>query len=542
MFGGMQRVRLKSAEQAIRDGRIDEAFRLAGQTELATTPRGQKILGSLGRRFVERAREHYRAERFTEALLDIGRAQQCGGVQREADELREQVVTVADEVARQSTERRNQLNQARMRIQRGSIAAGRQLLEQLDAHDPAARKLNDKLDAQHKAAKSLIEQAESSIKQNRLDRAAARLVEAVKLDAHDAKLVELEQKLCDLVTRDARAAFDGGSLDRVRRLIDSLQTLGAHHAGRAEIVEMLRLADEAAIKLADGHFEEALTRTNRLMRLAPRNAWVKQAAQELARLDAALLALRSGPLGEAPADARIAGASPKINAKRAITGDQTMTMAMRRPNKAEPKTPGSATTLPSRMLMLIDGGGSFLLLTGHRVSVGRAASGNPADIAIYSDLSERHADIMRVDEDYFLLSPHDVEVAGRRTRHQLLRDGDRVVLSRRAKFAFHLPDRKSASARIDLSDSTRLPHDVRRVVLFQRTAMMGMGAGYHIECRAAAGGLVLFERAGGLCVRGRGGAGAEARSVELGESVEIDGVSFVVKEWTTPTSGVEGII
>lgn len=536
MFGGMQRVRLKSAEQAVRDGRIDEAYRLAGQSELATTPRGQKILGTLGRCFVDRARGHYRAERFTEALLDIGRAQHCGGVQREADELREQVVAVADDVARQSTERQNQINQARMRIQRGSIAAGRQILEQLDADDPAAKKLSDKLDVQHQAAQSLIEQAESFIKQGRLDRAAARLVEATKLDAHNATLVELEQKLCDQVTRDAWAAFDGGSLDRVRRLIDSLQTLGVHHAGRAEVVEMLRLADEAAIKLADGQFEEALTRTNRLMRIAPKIGWVKQAAQELARLDAALLSLRSGPLGEAPVGGKIAGAN-RVNG-----GDATVTAAMRRPVNPPANSPGIATSLPSRLLMLIDGGGSFLLLTDHRVSVGRAASGKPADIAIYSDLSERHADIMRVDEDYFLLSPHDVEVAGRRTRHQLLRDGDRVVLSRRAKFTFHLPDRKSASARIDLSDSTRLPHDVRRVVLFRRTATMGGGAGHHIECRAPSGGLVLFERAGGLYVRGRGGANADARSVELGESVEIDGVNFVVKEWTTPTSGVEGFI
>ena len=93
-----------------------------------------------------------------------------------------------------------------------------------------------------------------------------------------------------------------------------------------------------------------------------------------------------------------------------------------------------------------------------------------------------------------LLSSQDVEVGGKRTRHQLLRDGDRVVLARRAKFTLRIPNRKTSSARLDLSDSTRMPNDVRRVIMFKQTAMIGRGANCHVTCNGAARDLVLWNQ------------------------------------------------
>ena len=188
---------------------------------------------------------------------------------------------------------------------------------------------------------------------------------------------------------------------------------------------------------------------------------------------------------------------------------------------------------------MVDGGGSYLLLCKDRASIGRAATSRPADVPIFSDLADHHAEIARVGDDYFLLSGHDVEVGGKLTRHQLLHDGDRVVLGRKAKFTFRVPSRKSTSATLDLSDTSKLPNDVRRVVLFERNAMVGFGPGFHVQCRMARNPLVLFVRDGALWVRlsGRGRPGPEAVRLELGKTVEIDGVSMVAKPWSSGPGG-----
>ena len=56
--------------------------------------------------------------------------------------------------------------------------------------------------------------------------------------------------------------------------------------------------------------------------------------------------------------------------------------------------------LPRRLLFRIDGVGSFLLIRGDRVSIGRAGGG--ADLELQSDLAERQAEIIRAAEDYSL--------------------------------------------------------------------------------------------------------------------------------------------
>ena len=200
---------------------------------------------------------------------------------------------------------------------------------------------------------------------------------------------------------------------------------------------------------------------------------------------------------------------------------------------------GSPSSLPDALLLLIDGGGSFLLHRGNRISLGRAATQRPADVPIFSDLSERHAEIARVEDDYFLFASKEVEVGGRKTRHQLLRDGDRVVLGRRAKFTFRLPSRRSGSAVLEMSDSTRLPNDVRRVVLLRQTATIGFGRSVHVSCSGVDRELLLFERAGRLWIRAqnRAEAGADARPISIGQPVESAGVSLVIEPWQIRSPG-----
>jgi len=523
MFGGLLSVRIKAAERALRDGRLDDALRMAEEAEIAGHARGGKLRHDLGRALLERARAHYRAERFTEALLDLGKAERCGAAEGEVAELRAQVTVVAREVARQDADRRRRVEQAQRHVAGGSLAAGKQMLQSV-AGDVEVERMRQDIQKREQRVQDLLAQAESLLAQQRVEAAADHLQRAMAIDAHHAAALRLESKICAQAHQEARAAFAGGRLQRARAELAVLGQLGRSDDARADLDELLTCAEDASRALLAGQFDEVRQRLRRLQSLAPEVAWIQEAAEHAARLDSALLALRSGPLAD--------GFRPAAG-KGADALGETLPMP-----RATPAAGAPADSLPTSLLLLIDGGGSYLVHRGQRLSVGRAATSDPADLPIYSDLSARHAEVMRVEDDYFLLGAHEVEVDGRPARQQLLRDGDRVVLARRAKFTLRMPSRRSPSARIDLSDSTKTPHDVRSVILFKHTAIIGRGSDCHITCHSARCNLVLYERGGRLFVRSQGGSEREAAAVVPGRPVEIEGASFSVQPWPVSGPGV----
>ena len=65
----MLTLRLKQAETALKDGRLDEAFDLLHSSEaLRQHRRGQSILTQLTQQLAERGRDHLTAGRLQEAL------------------------------------------------------------------------------------------------------------------------------------------------------------------------------------------------------------------------------------------------------------------------------------------------------------------------------------------------------------------------------------------------------------------------------------------------------------------------------------------
>ena len=265
-----------------------------------------------------------------------------------------------------------------------------------------------------------------------------------------------------------------------------------------------------------------------LERLFPKAGWIGKTIRQLGQAGELNAEIGAGPLAD------LIGSPPAVLRPEPVVSSLNDTVAL-------PGRGHESDSLPNRLLLLVDGGGSFLLLRGDQVSVGRAASSQPADISIFSDLAERHANLARVDEDYFLFSTKDVDVAGRKTKHQLLRDGLRIAMGRKAKLTFRLPSRKSLTAVLDLSDTTKMPNDVRRIVLFHRHATIGQGGHAHMPCRNVSAQLVLFERSGSLWIRsiGNGMADSEAVRMTLGEPIEVAGVGMVLEPWPKNPGGAK---
>ncbi len=530
MLGRLLNTRLRTAENALRQSQLDEAYRIATAPDIREHRRGMALLGQLAERFVERAREHFASDRFAEALCDLDRAESTGFARDRVSELREQINTVAAEVARRQRSRRDRLDQARRRVAEGSLEAGQRILDAASQGDAEADKMKREIQMRDQEASQVFAQARQLLRDGQWITAVERLAKAKSLDPHDPACAKLEAELCDRILKSTRQSLKDGRIERAADELACLGELGKALPSKREIEEILRLIKQAGDALRSGDYDGARQNAMRLGHLAPEIRWVSKVAEQLGSIDKMVTALRAGPLG-AFADASPPAVQPRRTAA-SKPGSLAETVAL--PSTAK------ASALPDRILLLVDGGGSYLLLRKERISIGKAATSNPADVAIFADLADRHAEIARVDDDYFLFSPQEIEIGGKPTRHQLLQDGDRVVLGRKGKFTFRLPNRKSPSATMDLSDTSKLPNDVRRVVLFAKNAMIGYGKGFHMHCQMARNPLVLFERDGALWVRlsGRGRAASDAVRLNLGETIELEGVSMVAKPWSVRPGGM----
>jgi len=537
MFTQLFSIRLKAAEKALREGRWDEAYRLAIAPDLKEHKRAKAVLGELAAPFLERARVHFRADRFGEALADLERAAAGGNLAEQVAELRAHVMTVANEVQRAATARRGEVDAARRRIERGSLEAGKRILDQA-AGQPAVEDL--RLDAARRATEvdDLLRQASSALDAGQWPRAVERLQRARSLDAHHDNVIRLETRLCEAVLGNAREAMKAGRVRCAAEELKSLRSLGDGLAAKRELIDALNAFRESHRALAAHQYADAKRHALTLARLEPDAGWVQEVVRQLESLEDLFTGLVAGPLGDAmnvSPPAKVP-AVPRVPAVAAIRNFEE-TVAL--PYGSQVGT----ARMPNRLLLLVDGGGSYLLLRNERISIGRSACDDPADVPLLSDLSARHAHLQRVDDDFFLFSTRDAEVGGRMVRQHLMRDGDRVVLGPRAKFVFRMPSRRSASAVLDLSDTTRMPQDVRRVVLLAQHATLGNSAKAHVVCRAAGTDLVIFERDGGLWVRRRSNLGevGDVAALALGQPVEIDGVGLTLEHWRPQPTNPPGV-
>lgn len=540
-------VRLKAAENALRDGRLDDAYRLATAPDIREHRRGAAVLSALTEKFIERARDHFRADRFTEATMDLDRAEAGGVKKTEIAELRDHVRTVAAEQKRREQSRHQRINEARKRIEDGSLAGGQRILEEASKGDFDAERLRRAIDDRTDKAATIVKEAEGLIAQGQFATAAQRLRRVRSIDAHYEAAARVETRLCNQVIENARAAIVEGKISRASDELACLGTLGHTLPAKREIGDLLGIAQEAARCVRANRYAEARRHAMSLGRLIPEAKWVAAVVEQIRQVDDNIATLYAGPLGTvgghygggapgrevSPVRSPEAVGSPGRDfAQAEARGSLDDTVAL-------PALTGSDGPLPDRLLLLVDGGGSYLVVRTPQASVGRVASTHPADVPIFSDVAERHANITRVDDDYFLFGAKDVQVGGQSTRHHLLRDGDRIVLGRKAKFTFRLPSRKSPTAVLDLSDTTKMPNDVRRVVLFHRHAIVGAHNNAHIRCRHAGTPVVLFERNGSLWLRLKndGHVDTEPVMLPIGEPVEIAGVSLVLEPWQAGTTG-----
>lgn len=525
MFSDLVFVRLRAAEKALRDGHLDEAYRLVSASDLKDHKRAVAVREGLAEKFLERAKAHFDGDRFREALLDLDKAEAGQSLLAKIAELRGHVKMVMNAMQQDAELHKRKLDEARRRIEQGSLVAGDRILQAIPAVGGEAEYLRNQVQQRVEDASNLLKLAEQLMKQGHFAGAAERIRKAKQRDAHNEATLSLENQLCAKVLGHVRESLLSGKVALAADELNGLGSLGADMPAKREMSDILALLHEAGSAVRAGRYADARASILKLLGAIPGAKWLQLVASRLEQIEQLQLALRASPIVD-----RVRVVNHELGPMR---NDRPLDETMAIPSRA-----AAGSSQPNRLLLLVDGGGSFLIVRSPNASIGRAAADAPADVPLFSDLTERHAAITRVDEDYFLFSDKEIEVGGKRTQRHLLRDGDRVTLGRKAKLDFLVPSRQSTTAVLDLSDTTKMPHDVRRVVLFHRHAMIGAGTSAHLRCRNVSSPLLLFERNGELWVRpkGDGRVDTEARPLRLGAPLEIGGVGLVLSPWKTSAS------
>jgi len=540
MFNRLINVRLKTAEDALSAGRLEEAFELASAPDLAGQKRPARLLEQLVEAFLVRGQERLLSKQFADALADFDRAARCGAPAAAVEEWRDRARRAMQDDHRLQGQKQVALSEARQKLAAGSIAGAADALAKSPIQDADGAAVVGEIERQRIRAEQLLTSARESLKDGHIAEAAKHLAAARMAHARLEGMADIERDVLVAVLKEAGESFNDGRLDRARQELSILGEIGRSNPERIEAEQALKLAQEAADALAADRYAKAGVLLGRLAQIGLKAGWISDVRKQLDAVDDQRRSLLEGPLG------LLLGRNTPIDIDARTVANATLPGPARHavaPPVIAPLRHGAPEEdgrLARRMYLRIDGVGSFLLLRGDRITIGRGGPAATADLQLISDLADRQAEIVRAGEDYFVVSASGVELAGRHVEHALLQDGDRIRFGQRVKLRFARPSLKSPTAVLELGEGVRMANDCKRVILWSGPLLMGGTRECHIPIRGANANLVLLERDGRVLLRAMGPGGRNVE-VAMGMQTEFGDVRLSVQD-VSKSSGVGRVI
>ena len=124
----MRFLRIKQAQSALADGRLDEAFELAQAVDVQEHKQGQQLIGRLTDALVQRGEDHLGRGQLNYALADCNKADKLAGNQSEIAKLRVDICQAMQQKQKLSQDNAVKLAQARDHIENGWLSLGEQML------------------------------------------------------------------------------------------------------------------------------------------------------------------------------------------------------------------------------------------------------------------------------------------------------------------------------------------------------------------------------------------------------------------------------
>jgi len=501
-------LRIRQAECALADGRLDEAFEIAQTEEIRRHHHGQKLIGRLARALVQRGQENLAGHRFQPALTDCNKAEKLAGTLPEIAQLRAAVcdAIVRDQQAQQHEALR--VAQAKQHIDNGWLSVGGRILDEAPAGDGRAEMARQELAAARLKTEDVIAKAEQALTSGDIEGAMEIARGATIAQSHNGRAGEVLRLIRTKAIERIRADLDQGRVDRARTLLLRLQPLGKDGTEVTELNDALAWCRQAAQHVMAGRPNMALPLLRKVKTVCPTARWLDAAIADAKRAAEAYEELDAGPLGlAATGDSKCGVRNAECGIEPAPAGNPPSALRI-------PPSGGSETgDMPAKFVLQVDGVASFMVFRDARVTVGPISSSVRPMLALIADPNMPVVMLERVEGDYFVRSQTPIDVNGQSVTEKLLGDGDRITLSPRCVIRFALPNPASTTAVLTVSGARLNRPDIRQIILMDRDILIGPYANDHIRTEQVKEPLALFAQNGRLLCRTK-------------DDILVDGASF----------------
>jgi len=507
-------LRIRQAECALADGRLDEAFEIAQSEDIRRHRHGQRLIGGLTRALIRRGQENLTAGQFQPALTDCNKAEKLAGNTSEIAKLRAAVCSEILKTQQGHEQEALRVAQARQQVDNGWLSVGERILEAAPSAHEQAKRLRQELAAVRLQTEDAVAKARQALKQGDIEQAIDLARSAQLARNKNGQVAELRRQISRRVLEHVRTHMEQGRIDRAQSLMQRLAPLGEDGSEIAELRRALIQCHRAAEFIAAGKPTAALPLLRKVKTICPAARWLEVSLAEVKQAAEALEELDAGPLGLSIADAAAGQESwdvvPNEDAV-ALEPDTQQGSAMVERQMADA---GDNSSVPAKLVMQVDGVGSFLVFREARVTIGPISSSARPDLGLIADPNLPVVTIERVDGDYFVRSQAPVEVNGASVTEKLLSDGDCIALSRRCRIRFHLPNPASTTATLTVSGTRLGRPDIRQMVLMDRDILIGPYTNNHIRTDQLSEVVALFVQNGRLLCRAREGVAVDGRPLD----------------------------
>jgi hypothetical protein len=480
-------LKIRKAEVALKDGRLDDAFEQLFLPGVREHNRGQQLTSNLIRSYLKRGQKHLSEGNPASALADYDRASRLGGNQPEIAGLRSAAAVALQLETEKQRLQQDQLRHARELMTVGAHTLCQAACQSLSHEAPATAQLLADLARSQQTIDAALRQLQVCLKDGNLEMA----IERTRLLSHEQlKHRHVQEFLADLqiaLTTHVRKLVTEGRLEQARCLMASATKLPQANIELQELRSMIGNLCHVTEEISQIDVHQLLRKLNSIQQCVGNSAWLASALNAAEQLAVSLEKLRASPLAQLETSSPVASLASMPSAP---------------PFKHEVPRVQIPTNLPSsyqRFQLNIDEAGSFIVFSQPSVTLGKDSRQRPVDIAFTSQLEMPMMQVVRVDDDYFLYADQPVQINDRLFKDKLLSSGDRVTAAGRIAFRFHKPHAASSTAVLELSTSTRLAcGTARRIVLMDEAIVIGSSADSHIVVPEAEGQVIVSNHNGRL--------------------------------------------
>jgi hypothetical protein len=486
-------LRLKQAESAMADGRLDEAFDIVQSKDIREHRRGQKLIGRLALAFTKRGRNNLDAERIQLALADCNKAEKLAGNTTDVASLRSAICSEMEQRRLRGRHRSLKVAQARQHIQDGWISAGEEILKDAGDEDGQAGVVLQQAAVARLHTGRAVSKAEKALQRNDLIGAIDIVLKAGAVDSQDEQVIELLSKLRSLAARQIKDNFDNGRLDLAQSLWQRVSVIADGSNEISELGSALSHCNKAAECVAAGRIRQAVNLLRKVQLTCPAAQWLGTVTNQSRQAAELLDELAASPLG-----LNMTGREDMEDEIRQTDDESRSPSEVNRGFKARDSRSEHlrGESLPSKFMLQIDGVGSFYVLRDSKITVGPISSSARPAVGLMVDPNMPSVTIERSEDDYFIRSSSPVQVNDVMTTDKLLVDSDRINLSPRCGMKFNIPNPASTTATLSLPAAKLGRADVRRIILMDRDILIGSTQGSHVLAESLNETVALFVQNG----------------------------------------------